>query len=219
MNAPETIVPARRRAGEAKKWASPAIYVAGAGLAAWIFYEAATGQLGADPVRGLEQSLGLWALRFLILGLAISPLRRLGGPSLIAYRRAIGLLAFFFAALHIVVYAVFDLGGDVTALGREIAKRPYITIGMLAFAILVPLAVTSNDAAIRRLGGERWRRLHSLVFGATALVAVHFIMSVKAWPLEPLIYAAIVAALIAFRAGDRLFRARKKRPRARTATP
>jgi sulfoxide reductase heme-binding subunit YedZ len=177
----------------------PAIYVLGMVPAAWTFHLAVVDQLGADPLKTLEQTLGLWALRFLIICLAITPLRRLGGPNLIRYRRAIGLLAFFYAVLHLTTYLVLDQGLDLTAIWQDIVKRPYITVGMLAFAILVPLAVTSNNLMIRRLGGVAWQRLHRLVYVAAAAAAVHFVMVVKAWPLEPLVYAALVASLLLFR--------------------
>ncbi len=167
--------------------------------AVWYFYLGLTDQLGADPQNVLERTLGLWALRFLIAALAITPLRRLGGPNLIRYRRAIGLLAFTYASLHLTVYMVLDQGLDVSAIIADIIKRPYITVGMFAFLILVPLAVTSNNAMIRRLSGGAWQKLHRWVYVATAAAAIHFIMLVKVWPLEPLIYAAIVAILLLFR--------------------
>ena len=177
---------------------------------------ASTDQLGADPQKTLERTLGLWALRFLILCLAITPLRRLGGPNLVRYRRALGLLAFYYAALHLTVYMLLDQGLDLAAIWADIVKRPYITVGMLAFVILVPLAVTSNAAMIRRLGGAAWQRLHRLVYVAAAAAAVHFVMVVKSWPAEPLIYAAMVAALLLFRLLARLQkRARPARPAAR----
>ncbi len=220
MNAPVTItppIPARPRRTAWKKHARRAIYLSGFGLAAWLFYQAVTGQLGADPIRGLEHALGLWALRFLVIGLAITPLRRLGGPSLIAYRRAVGLLAFFFAALHILVFIVLDQGLDLAAVAREFVKRPYIWVGLAAFLMLAPLALTSNDAMIRRLGAPDWQRLHRLVYPAVALVAVHFIMSVKSWPAEPVVYAAIVVALLAFRVAFALRKAWKRRRRVNAA--
>jgi methionine sulfoxide reductase heme-binding subunit len=176
-----------------------AIYICGMLPAVWYFYLGLTDRLGADPQNTLERLLGLWALRFLILALAISPLRRLGGPSLIRYRRAIGLVAFYYAALHLTVYTVLDRGLDLAAIWADIVKRPYITVGMLAFTILVPLAVTSNNAMIRRLGSQAWQRLHRLVYVATAAAAIHFLMLVKSWTLEPLIYAGLVAALLLFR--------------------
>jgi len=176
-----------------------AIYIAGMVPALWTFYLGVTAQLGADPQNTLLRTLGLWALRFLIIGLAVSPLRQLGGPNLIRYRRAAGLLAFYYAALHLTVYLVLDQGLDLAAIWADIVKRPYITVGMLAFALLVPLAVTSNDAMIRRLRGGAWQRLHRLAYVAAAAAAVHFIMLVKAWPPEPLVYAGLVALLLLFR--------------------
>ena len=176
-----------------------AIYIVGMVPAVWYFYLGLTDRLGADPQNVLERTLGLWALRFLIAALAITPLRHLGGPNLIRYRRAIGLLAFIYAALHLTVYMVLDQGLDLSAIIADIIKRPYITVGMFAFLILVPLAVTSNNAMIRRLSGGAWQKLHRWVYVATAAAAIHFIMLVKAWPPEPLIYAAIVAILLLFR--------------------
>lgn len=175
------------------------LYIVGMVPAVWYFYLGLTDKLGADPQNVLERALGLWALRFLIAALAITPLRRLGGPNLIRYRRAIGLLAFYYATLHLTVYMVLDQGLDASAIIADIIKRPYITVGMFAFVILVPLAVTSNNVMIRRLSGGAWQRLHRWAYVASAAAAVHFIMLVKAWPAEPLIYAALVAILLLFR--------------------
>jgi methionine sulfoxide reductase heme-binding subunit len=176
-----------------------AIYIIGMMPAVWTFYLGLIDQLGADPMKTLERTLGLWALRFLIAALAITPLRRLGGPSLIRYRRAIGLLGFYYAALHLTVYLVLDQGLDLAAIWADIVKRPYITIGMLAFTILVPLAVTSNAPMIRRLGASGWQRLHRLVYVATAAAAIHFLLLVKTWPGEPIIYAGLIVALLLVR--------------------
>lgn len=176
-----------------------ALYIVGMLPAVWYFYLGITDQLGADPQNTLERLLGLWALRFLVLSLAITPLRRLGGPNLIRYRRTVGLLAFYYAALHLTVYTVLDQGLDLAAIWADIVKRPYITIGMFAFITLVPLAGTSNNAMLRRLGGGAWQRLHRLVYVAAAAGAIHFVMVVKAWPPEPLTYAGIVAVLLLFR--------------------
>jgi sulfoxide reductase heme-binding subunit YedZ len=180
--------------------------------AAWTFYLAVVDQLGADPMKTLERTLGLWALRFLVAGLAITPLRRVGGPNLVRYRRMIGLLAFAYATLHVGVYVGLDQGLDVTAIVKDILKRPYITVGLLAFLILIPLAATSSTAMIKRLGGAAWQRLHRWVYLAAAAAALHFIMLVKSWPPEPLVYAAAVGALLLFRAVDRL---RPRTPRVR----
>lgn len=176
-----------------------AVYIVGFIPAVWLFYEGVDDRLGADPMRYLEQALGLWALRFLIASLAITPLRQLAGINLLRYRRALGLLAFYYAALHLVTYLVLDQGLDFAAIWADIVKRPYITIGMATFVILVPLALTSNNAAIRRLGGQAWARLHRLVYLAAVGAALHFLLVVKSWPPEPLVYTAIVLGLLGYR--------------------
>jgi sulfoxide reductase heme-binding subunit YedZ len=181
-------VPARR-----------ALYILGVLPGLWTFYLGATDQLGADPVATFERELGEWGLRFLIAGLAISPLRRLGGPSLIRYRRAVGLLAFYYALAHLAVYLTFDRQLDFASIWGDIVKRPYITVGMISFAILLPLAVTSNNAAIRRVGSGAWQRLHKWVYAAAALAALHFILLSKVWVGEPLVYAGLVVVLLGFR--------------------
>ncbi|WP_088343745.1 MULTISPECIES: protein-methionine-sulfoxide reductase heme-binding subunit MsrQ [Rhodomicrobium] len=208
--------PAPQRAFAWQSVIRPAIYWGGLAPGAWAFYLGFSDQLGADPIKSLEHILGLWALRFLIAALAVTPLRRLGGPNLLRYRRALGLVAFFYAALHLLVYVWLDQGLDLAAIGKDILKRPYITIGMLAFLILLPLAVTSNNAMIKRLGGAAWQQLHRWVYVAAALGALHFLMVVKSWPPQPLIYAGIVAALLLFRLTGI---GKKARARARASMP
>src|SRR3954454_4247484 len=176
-----------------------ALYLVGIIPAAWTFYLGVMDQLGADPLKVLERSLGEWALRFLIASLAVTPLRQTFGINLLRYRRAIGLLAFYYAGLHLITYVVLDQGFDWAAIWADIVKRPYITIGMASFLVLVPLAITSNNASIRRLGGQAWARLHKLVYVAAAGAALHFVLVVKSWPREPLVYAAIVAGLLLYR--------------------
>ncbi|MGA7326742.1 MAG: protein-methionine-sulfoxide reductase heme-binding subunit MsrQ [Rhodomicrobium sp.] len=175
------------------------VYTLGALPGLWIFYLALNDRLGADPVKELEHALGLWTLRFLIASLAITPLRRLGGPNLVRFRRALGLLAFFYACSHLSSYLIFDQNLDGRAIVADIVKRPYITVGMFAFAILVPLAITSSNTAIKRLGAASWQKLHRWVYVAAIAGATHFIMSVKSWPAEPLVYAALVALLLGVR--------------------
>ena len=185
-------------------WTKLAIYGLGAVPGVYAFYQATSGALGADPLKTLEKLLGLWSLRFLILGLAITPLRKIAGPSwnFIRYRRAIGLLAFFYALAHVVVYVWLDQDLNVAAIWKDLVKRPYITIGMLAFTILIPLAITSNTTMIKRLGAAAWQKLHKWVYLATAAACVHFILLQKRWPPEPMIYAAITAALLLWRVWD-----------------
>jgi methionine sulfoxide reductase heme-binding subunit len=192
------------------KWA---VYAVGLIPALVYFSLGVADRLGADPLKVLEKTLGLWALRFLILTLMITPLRQVLGINLLRYRRAVGLLAFYYAALHLITYVVLDQGFDGSAIWADILKRPYITIGMASFLILVPLAVTSNNASIRRLGGAAWARLHKLVYLAAAGAALHFVLLVKSWPLEPLIYAAVVGGLLAYRVA----RVLRREPRARMA--
>lgn len=184
---------ARRRA------AKLAVYAVGLAPGVWVFYLGLTDRLGPEPISALERSLGLWALRFLLAGLALTPLRQIAGLDLLRYRRALGLLAFYYAAAHLTVYVALDHQFEFGAISADIVKRPYVTLGMLAFAALTPLALTSSDAAVRRIGGAAWRRLHRLVYLAAMAAAVHFILVVKSWPLEPLVYAAITAFLLIYR--------------------
>ena len=181
----------------ARRIPSGVLYIGGALAAGWYFYLALTGGMGVDPVKALEHRYGELALQLLIAGLAITPLRRFAGVNLIKFRRALGLVAFFFLLAHLLVWAILD----VQTLGRvwaDIVKRPYITIGMVGFALLVPLAVTSNDWSIRKLQAG-WRRLHRLVYPAVILGGVHYVMVVKGWQIEPIIYLAVILALLAIR--------------------
>ena len=156
-------------------------------------------QLGPDPARALEQNLGLTALQFLIAALAVTPLRELTGLNFLRFRRMIGLMAYYYALMHLAAWFVFDRGLDVAAAFADLTKRPYIIVGMSALLALTPLALTSTNWAIRALGGARWRAVHRLAYPATALAAAHFVWLVKAWPPEPLVYAGIVAALVLYR--------------------
>ena len=136
-----------------------------------------TGGLGVEPIKALEHEYGKLALQLLVFGLAISPLRRHIGLNLMKFRRAIGVLTFSFAALHLLVWLVLDVQVP-SEIWADIVKRPYITVGMAAFALILPLAVTSNNWSVRRLG-SRWRKLHRLVYPAAILGAVHYVMLTK----------------------------------------
>ncbi len=162
--------------------------------------EGAAGGLGANPIEALVRGLGDWALRFLVLALAVTPLRRLAGwPRLAAYRRMVGLWAFAYAALHVASYVVLDQFFDWANIGQEILKHKFITAGMAALTLLVPLAATSTGGMIRRLGGRRWRGLHRLVYIAAPLAAIHYAWMVKADIRQPLAYAAMIAVLLGYR--------------------
>lgn len=158
------------------------------------------GELGANPIEALIRGLGDWALRFLVLALAVTPLRRLmARPEFARYRRMVGLWAFAYAVMHLSAYVVLDQFFDWAAIGRDIIKHKFITVGMAALTLLLPLAITSTKGMIRRLGGARWRRLHQLVYIAAPLAALHYIWMVKADIREPLVYAAILGVLLGLR--------------------
>lgn len=160
---------------------------------------AARGTLGANPVETITHTTGHWALRLLLATLAVTPLRRFAGWSFAApWRRSLGLLAFGYAMLHFATFLVLDLGLDLSALGEEVAERPYVTLGFTALLLLAPLAVTSTRAWQRRLG-RRWLTLHRAVYAAAVLAVLHFVWLVKADLAEPLAYAAVLAALFAVR--------------------
>lgn len=173
------------------------IYLLGALWAGWLFLRAIKGEF-VDPVVELERRSGLLALQLLVAGLCITPLRDLTRINLVKYRRAIGLTAFFLVLYHLTVWAVLDL----QALGRVLAdlmKRPYITVGMAALVLLIPLALTSNDRSIRKLGPILWRRIHWLTYPAAVLAAVHFSLQPKTWDPEPLFYLSAIAVLLLWR--------------------
>lgn len=174
------------------------LYAVGLAPAAYGFWLGATGRLPGNPVKEFEHLLGLWALRFLVATLAITPLRDLFAINWIRYRRALGLLAFWYVLMHFLTYMVLDQYLNFAAIVTDIAKRPFITIGMAAFVMLIPLALTSNTWSIRRLG-PRWTKLHRLVYVIAAAGALHFAMSVKVVGLEPWTYIALVVLLLAWR--------------------
>ena len=189
---------------------------------AWLVRAALTGGLGANPVEEITFTTGDWALRFLLLTLAITPLRQLTGWNrLIQLRRMLGLYAFFYASLHLSTYLVFDQFFDWRAIVEDVLKRPYITLGVSCFLLLLPLAVTSTNGWIRRLG-KRWRLLHRLVYPASLLAVTHYLWLVKADYREPLIYSGIALGLLGFRllpgSLRRLPALRIKRPLARAGT-
>lgn len=156
-------------------------------------------QLGVNPAETLQLETGIWALRFLLATLAVTPLRRLTGwHPIIQYRRMLGLLAFFYACLHLMTYVVLDRYFDLSGVWEDIVKRPFITAGMAAFVLMIPLAITSTKGWIRRLG-RRWQLLHRLVYVSAAAACLHFIWKVKVAVGEPVYYAAILAALLGFR--------------------
>lgn len=171
--------------------------------------------LGADPVAEIEHRTGTWALRLLLATLAITPLRQLTGQArLVGFRRMLGLYAFFYASLHLAAFLALDLGGWWSSIFEEIIRRPYITVGFLAWLGLVPLAITSTRGWMRRLG-RRWGQLHRLAYVIAVLAVVHFWWIVKSDLREPLLYAGILAALLGWRIVRRF--AGRRRPAAQPA--
>ncbi|HEB96688.1 MAG TPA: sulfoxide reductase heme-binding subunit YedZ [Sedimenticola thiotaurini] len=164
------------------------------------------GELGANPVETITRSTGDWTLRLLLLTLAVTPLRRLTGwGELLRLRRMIGLFSFFYACLHLATYVVLDLGFNLSWVAEDVVKRPYITLGFSVFLLLLPLALTSTNRAIRRLG-RRWKRLHRLVYLCAIGGVIHFLWLVKADLRTPLIYLAVLLLLFALRIPGRWFR-------------
>ena len=173
------------------------IYILGVAHIVWLVWLAATGGLGVEPINALEKVLGETGLKMLIVGLMITPLRRFTGINLIRFRRAIGLTAFLYIAAHLTVWLVLDLQ-TVMRIWEDILKRPFITIGMIGFSLMIPLAVTSNNWSVRKLGPV-WRRMHKLVYLIALLGAVHFVMLRKGLQIEPLVFLAIVLIVLATR--------------------
>lgn len=176
-----------------------AIYMAGVVPFLWLVWMLVNGDLGIDPVKRIEHQLGEWGLQLLVAGLAITPLRRFTGVNLIRYRRAIGLLAFSYIALHLATWLVLDIQLRWAEIWADILKRPYITAGFAGFVAMIPLAVTSNNQSVRRLGAKTWQNLHRLTYVAVLAGAIHYIWLVKAWPPEPIIYLFLVILLLAVR--------------------
>ena len=174
------------------------IYPVALAYAAWLFWLGMTGGLGAEPIRALERALGDAILYLLVGGLAVTPLRQIFGLNLIKFRRAIGLSCFFLVCVHLLVWLVLDVQ-DPGRIWADIVKRPYITGGMAGFALLIPLAITSNNWSLRKLGPLRWRKLHRLVYPAAILGGVHYMLLVKGWQLRPMVFLAVIVLLLALR--------------------
>jgi len=166
--------------------------------AVWWFWQGLAGGLGPEPIKALEHLYGEFALQLLIAGLAMTPLRVFAGINLIKFRRAVGVISFSYVALHLLVWLVLDVQ-VLAEIWADIVKRPYITIGMAGFAALVPLAATSNNWSVRKLGPLRWRRLHRLTYPAVLLGGVHFVMLSKGWQIEPMLYLGAIIVLLALR--------------------
>lgn len=171
------------------------LYIVGPLPAFWFLYLGLTGGLGVEPIKALEHELGEFALKLVIVVLAVTPLRRFTGVSLIKFRRALGLVLFFYVTCHLIVWLFLDVQ-IWKHIWADILKRPYVTMGMASFVMMIPMAITSNNWSIRKMGPTRWKRLHWLMYPAALLGGVHFVWLVKGWQIEPLVYLAIIAVLL-----------------------
>ena len=202
--------PARRRTEPGVVIAKTIVHVLALLPAIWLAWQIrneavlGTGGLGADPVAAIEHFLGQWAIRFLMITLAVTPLRQLTGKAvLLRFRRMLGLYTFFYATLHFAAWMVLDLRLDASQIGAAIAKKPFITVGFAAWLLLLPLAATSFQRAMRALG-RRWGQLHRAIYVIAVLAVLHFWWLVKSDIREPLLYAAIAAVLLGWRVWKRL---------------
>lgn len=174
------------------------VYIPCAVWVGWLFWLGATNQLGPEPINTLERAYGEFAIKLIVAGLIVTPLRNWTGVSLIKYRRAIGVSAFFVVLAHFSVWALLDLQ-SLSAIWTEILRRPYITVGFLAFLLLIPLAVTSNNLSIRKMGPLAWKKLHWLIYPAAALAALHYFWIAKGFELEAILWCGAILGLLALR--------------------
>ena len=176
------------------------VYIVGAAYAVWEFWRALN-QIGpylVEPINVLERAYGEVALILMVVGLAVTPLRKWTVVNLIKFRRAIGVTAFFYVLAHFLVFAILDVQ-SVSRVWTEIVKRPYVTVGMASFLMLIPLAVTSNNLSVRKLGAATWRKMHKLTYPAAILGALHYLWLVKGFQLEPIIYLLVILGFVAVR--------------------
>jgi len=194
----------------ASKWTKAALFLLCLGPLAAIIWPFVRAYAMPNPLEFIQHATGDWTLRFLVFTLTITPLRQLVHlPELIRFRRMLGLFAFFYACLHFTTYLVFDKFFDVHEIWKDVYKRPFITVGFLAFTLLIPLAITSTAGWIRRLGGRRWRILHRAIYISACCGVIHYYWLVKSAVIRPLFYAALVGVLLAWRVGEWLLRRRR----------
>jgi methionine sulfoxide reductase heme-binding subunit len=185
------------------KWAKVLVFILGLLPLVFLGFRALNGRLTANPVEFLQHFTGDWTLRFLIITLAITPLRKLLNlPELIRFRRMLGLFAFFYVSLHFLTYIGPDQAFNLAGMWKDVEKRRYITVGFLGFILLIPLAVTSTKGWIRRLGGKRWQTLHRVVYISAICGVIHYYWLVKSDVRKPVFYGVLVAALLLWRLAD-----------------
>lgn len=176
-----------------------AVWLMGLIPLALLVFDTLTGGLTVDPIRDIEHRLGRTALYFLIGTLAVTPVLRIAGISFMKFRRALGLICFTYAGLHVLSWISMDMGFIWAQMAKDVVKRPYLLFGMVAFVILIALAVTSNNLSIRLMGGQAWRNLHKLVYIAAPLVTLHWIWALKVFPVTPGFWLLVILTLLALR--------------------
>jgi methionine sulfoxide reductase heme-binding subunit len=189
------------------KWTKAAIFLLCLIPFFGLVWRALKGNLGANPVEYLQHATGDWTLRFIVFTLCITPFRKLFRlPDLIRFRRMLGLFAFFYVSLHFLTYLGPDQSFDFSGMLKDVAKRPFITVGFLGFVLLIPLAITSTAGWIRRLGGKRWQMLHRAIYVTAVCGVIHYYWLVKSDVRKPLFYGALVGILLLWRLGDWFFK-------------
>jgi methionine sulfoxide reductase heme-binding subunit len=196
------------------------VFLASLAPVGYLTWKALAGELSANPIKDITEETGIWTLRFLLITLGVTPFRKISGWSSVArFRRMIGLFAFFYGSLHFITYVYLDQFFVLDEIVRDVAKRPFITVGFAAFVLMIPLALTSPDRVARWMGGKKWRLLHRLVYFTALGGVIHYLWLVKADTQRPLTYGVVLAALLGYRAWD-YFRSRrpteKKIPGTRT---
>jgi len=205
----------------ATKWAKVVVFALSLAPFLWIGWRTYRGELTANPVEFYQHETGDWTLRFLVFALCITPFRKLFNlPELIRFRRMLGLFAFFYVCLHFLTYLGPDQSFSLSGMLKDVAKRPFVTVGFAAFVLLIPLAITSTAGWIRRLGGKGWQMLHRAVYASAVLGVIHYYWLVKSDVRLPRLYGALVAILLLFRVAVwlRAARAPKKAVRSSVAT-
>jgi sulfoxide reductase heme-binding subunit YedZ len=191
------------------KWSKVALFLICLSPVAYLGLRAYHGELSANPVEFVQHFTGDWTLRLLLITLSVTPLRKLLGlPDLIRFRRMLGLFAFTYVCLHFLTYIGPDQAFDFAGMWKDVAKRPFITVGFTGFILLIPLALTSTKGWIRRLGGKRWQNLHRLIYITALCGVIHYYWLVKSDHRLPLLYGAILATLLLYRIGVFLWKPR-----------
>ena len=191
------------------KWTKIAVFLVCLIPLGMLVWRGINNGLGANPVEFIQLTTGRWTLRFLVFTLCVTPFRKvLKLPDLIRFRRMLGLFAFTYLCIHFLTYLVLDQSLDLSAIWKDVARRPFVTVGFLGFLLLLPLAITSTAGWIRRLGGKRWQALHRAIYFAAVCGVIHYYWKVKSDVRMPLFYGALVGILLLWRLGDWFFKRR-----------